>query len=264
MDKPDLFTGKVAIVTGGGTGIGRQIAITMVGLGATVVIAGRRNEVLAQAAAEIDPSGKRCIPISTDIRVPEEVDKLADTVKERFGHIDFLVNNAGGQFPLPTLDITSNGWQSVVNLNLNGTFYCSKAIGRIMIEQRSGRIVNITAAFASRGTPGLAHSAAARAGVHSLTETLALEWGQYNITVNSVAPGMVITDAALAEMISYKGEEFLEKLRADVPLNRHADIQEIADAVVYLLSPSGSYITGHIIYLDGGNRLGKGISYLNN
>ena len=131
-----------------------------------------------------------------------------------------------------------------------------------MIEQRSGRIINITAAFASRGTPGLAHSAAARAGVHSLTETLALEWGQYNITINCIAPGMVITEAALDEMISYKGVEFLERLREDVPLNRHAQIEEISDAVMYLLSPSGSYITGQIMYLDGGNRLGKGISYL--
>src|SRR5580658_3333767 len=176
---PD-FTGKTVVITGGGTGLGRAMAEHLASLGALVIVAGRRPEPLAEAVAAIAARGGRADAIPVDVRDPSLVDSLVAAVVSRHGRIDGLVNNAAGNFICSTKDLTPNGWNAVVNIVLNGTFYCSRAAGNAMIaDGKGGAILNIVASYAWTGGPGTAHSAAAKAGVVSLTMTLASEWGRY-------------------------------------------------------------------------------------
>jgi len=255
----DLLRGRVAVVTGGGTGIGKGIALELARVGASVAVVSRKEEHVWPASEEIKALGVDSLAITADIRDEVQVGIMVDTVIDRFGRIDILVNNAGGQFMSPAEQMSLKGWKTVIDLNLNGTFICTKLVGQHMIKQRYGRIINIIASFVRRGSPGIAHSGAARAGVEHLTRTLALEWARYNITVNAIAP-MVLTEGLRDELLASPGAE--ERMLATIPLRRWGTAEQAGYAVVFLASEAGSIITGETLAMDGGNWLGLGISFL--
>ena len=239
---PDLLGGRKALVTGGGTGLGKAVATGLARAGASVVIAARREDVLNAAADEIAALVGR--PVQTDvvnIRDVESVHALA----QRHADTDVLVNNAGGQFPQKARDFSPNGWRSVIDLNLNGTWNMTQAFGDAMLDGSGGTICQITA-VTGRGMPGIAHSAAARAGVAELTKTLSYEWGP-KVRLNCVAPGQFRTDAWDDTYEEGVGSGVVEQ-----PLGYEGRTHHIASTVVFLVSPAGGYITGQVIYCDGG------------
>ncbi len=246
---PGLFAGQVAIVTGGGTGIGRATAEELLALGAKVAIASRKPEHLDPALAELGPRGE-VMAVRCDIRQPEEVAHLVDEVLARWGRIDVLVNNAGGQFPSPAAALTPKGWDAVIRNNLNGTFYMTREVAvREMIPQRRGAIVNVIAAM-QRGFPGMAHTGAARAGVENLTKSLAVEWAEHDVRVNAVAPGIIVSSGT-----AQYGEALVEAARQYTPQKRVGTIEEVAHAICYLASPAAAFITGITLAIDGGKAL---------
>ena len=251
------FDDKTVLVTGGGTGLGLATAHRFGALGARVVIASRDSAHLDPAAAELRAAGYDVLAVPTDVRRPAQVAALRAAAIERFGAIDVLVNNAAGNFLCPTADLSPGGWKVVIDIALNGVFYCTSEIGRHMIERRIGRIVNIVAAYAWTGGPGTAHSAAAKAGVVALTRTLAVEWAQYGLRVNAVCPGVFDSDGARERL--WPTPEAREALRSHVPVQRFGRSDEIADAITYLASPYADYINGDVLVIDGGNHLGRGL-----
>jgi NAD(P)-dependent dehydrogenase (short-subunit alcohol dehydrogenase family) len=257
---PGILQGRVAIVTGGGTGIGRAIAIELAEFGADVVVASRDPQHLEPTAAEIRALGRQALAIQTDIRIPAQVEALAEQTVAQLGKIDIHINNAGGQYPAPAEELSAEGWRGVIDLNLSGTFYCSQAMARQMMRTDGGAIVNIVANFGLRAAPGLAHSAAARAGVINLTRTLALEWAKHNIRVNAVAPGVVMTEGAMAEMLI--SPDTIENIERAIPLKRLGTPEDIAHVVTFLVSDAAAYITGETIAVDGGNWHGQGLSFV--
>jgi NAD(P)-dependent dehydrogenase (short-subunit alcohol dehydrogenase family) len=257
---PGLLEERVAIVTGGGTGIGRAIALELAKFGADVVVASRDPQHLEPTAAEIRALGRRALAIQTDIRNPAQIEALAEQTVAELGKIDIHINNAGGQYPGPAEDLSIEGWRSVIDLNLNGTFYCSQVMARQMMQTHGGAIVNIVANFGLRAAPGLAHSAAARAGVINLTRTLALEWAKHSIRVNAVAPGVVMTEGALSEMLI--SPDAIENIERAIPLKRLGTPEDIAHVVTFLVSDAAAYITGETIAVDGGNWHGHGLSFV--
>ncbi len=257
---PGILKDRVAIVTGGGTGIGKAIALELAGLGADVAIASRDPQHLEPVAEEIRALGQRALAIPTDIRVPAQVEALVEQTVASLGKIDIHVNNAGGQYSGPAEELSVEGWRGVIDLNLNGTFYTTQAAARQMMQTGGGIIVNIVASFGLRGSPGLAHSAAARAGVINLTRTLALEWAKHNIRVNAVAPGVIMTEGALSEMLI--DPEGIERIEQAIPLKRLGTPEDVAQLVAFLVSDAAAYITGETIAADGGNWHGHGLSFV--
>lgn len=249
-----LFDGQVAVVTGGGSGIGLVTARELAQLGASVAICGRKPEKIEAALATlradgVDPS--RLYGASCDIREPDAVHGFVGEVLSRFGHVDLLVNNAGGQFPCAAEHMTPKGWEAVVRNNLNGTFYMTREVGtRSMIPRRRGRIVMITAMVA-RGFPGMSHTGAARAGVENLVKSLAVEWAQHGIKVNCVAPGNNIRSSGTAQY----GDAALELARRATPLKRLGTPEEIARVIVFLGSDQNDFVTGQVWGVDGGQPL---------
>ena len=254
---PTLLEGQVAVVTGGGTGIGLAIAKRLGELGARVAVASRNSEHLEKGTAELRHAGLDPLAVQLDVRNPEQVDEMVMRVTRHFGKIDILVNNAAGNFICRADELSPNGWNAVIGIVLNGSFYCSRAVGRHMIQRRGGgSIVSILANYVWTGSPGTIHSAAAKAGVMSMTQTLAVEWASHQIRVNAVAPGPVESPGAAKQL--WSTAEDVERITAKVPLKRWAQPVEIANAVAFLVSPGATYITGEILTVDGGSWLGNG------
>lgn len=252
--RPGLFEGQVMWVTGGGSGIGRCVAHELASLGATVVISGRTIEKLDRVAAEITEDGGRCDTQAFDIRDEEAVKAAMAAVLSRHGRIHGLVNNAGGQFPAPMMAISKRGFEAVVANNLTGGFLMMREAFNQCMQQHGGAIVNMTADFRN-GMPGMAHSGAARAGMSNLTMSAAYEWAHAGVRVNAVAPGWV----ASSGMDTYGGavKAMIPKLKHHVPLRRLASEAEVSAAIVFLLSPAASFITGITVQIDGGASLGN-------
>jgi NAD(P)-dependent dehydrogenase (short-subunit alcohol dehydrogenase family) len=252
---PDgTFDGKVAIVTGGGSGLGRAMALELARLGSSVVVAGRRQEALDETVRLIEQGDGQGLAIRTDVREPEAVDALVAAAVDRFGRVDVLVNNAAGNFVVKAEDLSPNGWRAVVGIVLDGTFFCSRAAGRRMIEQGDGgAILSVIASYAWTGGPGTIHSAAAKAGVQALTKTLAVEWAEYEIRANCICPGP--TDTEGAGQALWPTEEDRARVAATVPLGRLASPEEVAVWAAALCSPYAGYITGETLTIDGGHWL---------
>lgn len=253
---PGLFEGSVALVTGGGTGIGRHTALAMARLGADVVIASRDPEHLRATAAEIETLGVRCLAQPTNIREPDAVARLRDAVYAAFGRVDFLVNNAGGQFPALPSQISDNGWRAVVDLNLHGTWNMVNRFMEPMAEAGRGAIVNVVHVYSfDRGAPLFVHSGAARAGVVSMSRTLAPYLGPFGVTINALAPGAITTEGLVDDELAKVGhdlETFGEILDLDHPSRRMGTVDEVAAAVIFLCSPAARFITGTALVVDGG------------
>jgi NAD(P)-dependent dehydrogenase (short-subunit alcohol dehydrogenase family) len=248
------FDGRVAVVTGGGSGLGRALAVELARLGAAVTVAARRPEPLAETVALIEQQGGRGLAQPTDVRDPDAVDVLVAATIASFGRVDVLVNNAAGNFVVRAEDLSPNGWRAVVSIVLDGSFLCSRAAGRRMIEQgEGGAILSVIASYAWTGGPGTVHSAAAKAGVVALTRTLAVEWASYGIRVNCICPGPTDTEGAGAAL--WPTEEDRARVAATVPLGRLATPEEVAAWGAALLSPHAGYITGETLTIDGGHWL---------
>jgi peroxisomal trans-2-enoyl-CoA reductase len=247
---PGLFAGRVVIVTGGATGIGLAIAEALVQLGAQVAIASRKGARLRTAARGLAAEFRAdVLPIECNIRERAQVEALFDQVLQRFGRVDCVVNNGGGQFLSPAVDISPKGWQAVIDTNLNGTWHvCQLAAQRWMLEH-GGKIVSIVADV-WRGFPGMVHTGAARAGVINMTKTLAVEWAAHGININCVAPGVILTTG----MHNYP-PGMAELAASQIPKKRLGRADEVAAAVLYLLSPAADFVTGTTLRIDGGASL---------
>jgi NAD(P)-dependent dehydrogenase (short-subunit alcohol dehydrogenase family) len=240
-------------VTGGGRGIGKQIALAFARLGANVVIASRKQVNLDPTSKEIEDTGASVLAVPTNIRETSEVEALLEKTVERFGTVDYLINNAGGQFPARPTAISDNGWRAVIDLNLNGTWNMCSRVGPHMAERGTGAIVNVVHIYSfERGAAPFAHSGAARAGVVNLTKTLAYHWARHGLTVNALAPGFVATEGLQEEFGHLDQEDFESAALKDIPTHRLADPDEIAAVTVFLCSPAARYINGTTIVADGG------------
>jgi len=246
------FDGETVVVTGGGTGLGRAISLEFARLGAGVAVLSRGEEHRAAGVAAIEELGGKALGVPCDIRQPGAIAEAFDTVETELGLPSVLINNAAGNFPVPAEDLSPNGWRTVVDIVLNGTFYCSREFGRRHIAAGApGAIVNIGAAYAWTGGPGFAHSAAAKAGVKNLTETLAVEWGPYGIRVNGLVPGL-FPHADETEDIQGVPERG-QREDARCPAGRVGQPRELGWAATFLASPYASYVTGHTMVVDGAN-----------
>jgi NAD(P)-dependent dehydrogenase (short-subunit alcohol dehydrogenase family) len=257
MFEPSLFKGQVAVVTGGGTGIGLAIARRLGELGARIAIASRNSSNLEKGSDELRHAGLDPLCVQLDVRNPEQVDEMVERTVKHFGRIDILINNAAGNFVCRAEELSPNGWNAVIGIVLNGSFYCSRAVGRHMISRGGGGvIVSILANYVWTGSAGTIHSAAAKAGVMSMTQTLAAEWAKHNIRVNAVAPGPIESPGAAKQL--WNSPEAVERITEMVPLKRWGKPEEVADAVTFLAAPGASFITGEILTIDGGSWLGRG------
>jgi NAD(P)-dependent dehydrogenase (short-subunit alcohol dehydrogenase family) len=248
------LAGRVALVTGGGTGLGKAMALELSRLGASVAVLGRRPEPLAETVKEFAGPG---LATPADVRDPDAVAAAFDAVEEVLGPVTTLVNNAAGNFVVNAEDLSPNGWRAVVGIVLDGTFFCSRELARRAIaREREAQIVNMVATYAWTGGPGTVHSAAAKAGVVSLTRTLAVEWAKHGIRVNAIAPGVVDTEQAREQL--WANDDVRRTLLANVPLGRFGREEEVANACAYLVSDYSAYMTGEVLTIDGGAWLEKG------
>jgi citronellol/citronellal dehydrogenase len=245
--RADANAGRVALITGGGTGIGRATALELAATGARVIICGRRSEPLRATAEQIQAAGGECLAAPADIREPEQVQRAVDAGLERFGAIDVLVNNAGGQFNAPAEEISDSGWRAVHRLAVDAAWSITRTVAtRSMIPRRDGLVVFI--GFSpQRGNPGFAHACAARAAVANLASGLAVEWGRHGIRSVCLAVGTILTEG-----LAQYGEAEAERWRRAIPLRRLGTPAEVAGLVAFLASPGGAYITATTIAVDGG------------
>lgn len=248
---PDLLKGQVAFVTGGGSGIGAGIARLLSRQGAKVALLGRRQDKLDAVAGEIRAAGGEALPLSADVRDYAALEAAVGRAVETFGRLDVLVNSAAGNFLAPAASLSANGFKAVIDIDLCGSFNASRA-AFVHLAKTRGVIVSITATQAEVPTPLQCHAGAAKAGIEKLTRDLALEWARSGIRVNAVAPGPVEGTEGMARLAPGDAAAMMHKR---VPLGRYATIDEVADAVLFLVSPAGAYVTGATLLLDGGTSL---------
>lgn len=249
--REDVLAGQVALVTGGGSGIGAAVAACLAAHGAKVAICGRTMERLAASAAAIEAAGGAALPVACDVRRPEQVEAVMQAIEARWGRLDVLVNSAAGNFLCPAAGLSPGGFGAVVDIDLKGTFHACKA-ALPLLSRAGGAVVNISATLHYGGTPLQLHAASAKAGVDALTRTLAVEWGPLQIRVNAVAPGPVEGTEGLARLLP---ADLRARAERAIPLRRFADPQEIAASVLFLASRASSYTTGAVLVVDGGQWL---------
>jgi 3-oxoacyl-[acyl-carrier protein] reductase len=254
VQAPFSLEGKTAIVTGGGIGIGQSISLEFARFGADVMLCSRRMEHLEPTAAAIRQLGKRALPLTVDVRDPDQVNAVVQRTLEEFGKIDVLVNNHGASFRAPVEKISLNGWNAVVSINLNGVFLFCQAVGKQMIERRQGVIVNIASMAGVRGSQLMSHYGAAKAAVINFTTTLAMEWAPHNIRVNCIAPGPIETEGYLQVLhqTNPNAAEVYRNVASRVAMGRWGRVEEIAYPTIFLASEASSFMTGTTIHIDGG------------
>jgi NAD(P)-dependent dehydrogenase (short-subunit alcohol dehydrogenase family) len=261
----DVFAGKVAVVTGGGTGLGREVALSFAALGAEVVIAGRTQATLDQVVEIVVGAGGSCRAVPTNIREIDQVEALRDLTYATYGQVDFLINNAGGQFPSLPSEISDNGWRAVVDLNLNGTWNVTNRFMQPMAEAGSGSIVNVVHTFSfDRGAPMFAHSGAARAGVVNLVKTLAPYLMRHGVTINAFAPGVFATPGMVSaelETVGHTEETFSEELISVGSSVRLGTVDEMAAMILFLCSPAARYVSGSTIVADGASMQSNWVNF---
>jgi NAD(P)-dependent dehydrogenase (short-subunit alcohol dehydrogenase family) len=243
------LSGKVAIVTGGGRGIGRAIALGLAGAGAFVVVCSRTQKEIDGVAEEIRKMGGKAIAVGTDLTVNEQLENVVNATIKEFGRIDILVNNAARSFLRSLLDLREDGWDKVFNTNVRAVWLLSRAVARQMIEQKSGRIINITTVGAEKAELGMAAYGCSKAALKMLTRCMAREWAQYGINVNAVGPGLTRTDFSKP---IWSNPDVAKHVTTMIPKSRLADPEEIVGSVLFLASDAADFITGHSIYVDGG------------
>jgi len=252
MFKDDLLKGKLAIVTGGGTGLGKSMSTRFSELGATVIICSRKTDVIENTAREItEQTGNPVEAIQLDVRNALDIENLIQKIDQKYGKIDILVNNAAGNFISPTERLSHKAFDTVVDIVLRGTYYFTLAIGKYWIEKQfPGNILNIVTTYASTGSGYVVPSSISKAGVLNLTKSLGAEWGKYKIRINAIAPGPFPTKGAWDRL--FPDPKMAEKLINRIPLKRTGEHHELANLAVYLLSEGSGYITGEVVTIDGG------------
>ncbi len=259
-----MNAGRTALITGGSSGIGEAYAAHFLQTGGRVALLGRSPEKLEQATRRLasdlgwttDEADTHIRRYSADVRDADQADTVVSDVIHAYGHLDVLVNNAAGNFPCRAEDLSTNGWNAVVQIVLNGTFFYSRAFGRALIAAKlPGVILNVVASYAWTGGPMVVHSAAAKAGVVAMTKTLAVEWAEHQIRVNAIAPGPIADTGAVTQL--WPTETAYQQVLESIPAGRLGTKEEVARAMGWLTSAENTYLTGEILVLDGGRSLGK-------
>jgi NAD(P)-dependent dehydrogenase (short-subunit alcohol dehydrogenase family) len=255
--RKDLLSGKTTIITGGGTGLGRSMALRLAGLGAKVGIVGRRKEPLEETVAAIAKEGGKGAFSPADVRDPEALARAVDALESELGPVNQLVNNAAGNFLAPSEDLSPNAFNSVVQIVLYGSFHCTREVGRRLIErQQRGEILSIVTSYAESGSAFVLPSAVAKAGVLAMTRSLAVEWATYGIRLNAVAPGPFPTEGAFSRLMP--GSEMEKQARRRIPSRRFGEHWELTNLVAYLMSDASPYQTGDLVTIDGAEALFSG------
>ncbi len=254
MFESGLLKDKTIVITGGGTGLGKSMATRFAELGANLIITSRRQDVIDNTAEELRQYGGKVLAITCDVRDPEQVQSMVDQTVSELGSIDILLNNAAGNFISPTEDLSPNGFKTVVDIVLNGTFNCTQAAGKVMRENDGGVILNIVTTYAWTGSGYVVPSACAKAGVLAMTRSLAVEWAKYGIRTVAIAPGPFPTKGAWSRLAP-PGLGIQKKMINRVPLKRVGEHEELANLASYLVSDQAGYINGEVVTIDGGEWL---------
>jgi len=255
--RKDLLAGKTTIVTGGGTGLGRSMALRMAGLGAKVAVLGRRPEPLRETAQAVRDAGGVAAAVPCDIRDPEAVSRAVDAVEKELGPANQLINNAAGNFLAPSEDLSPNAFNSVLQIVLYGSFYCTRELGRRLIDRKQGgEILSIVTSYATTGSAFVLPSACAKAGVLAMMRSLAVEWAAYGIRLNAVAPGPFPTEGAFSRLMP--GSEMEKQALRRIPSRRFGEHWELANLIAYLMSDASPYQSGDMVTIDGAEALFSG------
>lgn len=243
------LSNRVAIVTGGSRGLGKGMALALAEAGADVVVASRTLSALKEVSQEIKDKGRKSLAIELDVWDLSSINRMVEKVLDEFGKIDILVNNAGMNIRKPTIEVTEEDWNKIVNTNLKGAFFCAQAVGKVMIKQRRGKIINIGSLTSKVAFPNMAVYAATRGGILQLTKTLAVEWAKYNINVNAIGPGYFKTSQTAP---LFADKQWFEETLKKIPLGRTGLPEDLGGTVVFLASEASDYITGQMVFVDGG------------